>query len=92
MIATCAKCTLLYEALSEESACEPGGTCPSCWSIGWRPNGAGGICQLDVVAVQALDGRYNFGPPRLVDALSSEETGPFPDRQSAELAARQVRP
>lgn len=53
MIAVCAKCSLLYESLSEESACEPGGVCPSCWRAGWRPDGAGNIYQLDPAAPAA---------------------------------------
>lgn len=51
MIAVCAKCELLYEALSEEEACTPGEVCPSCWRAGWRPDGAGGTYRHDVDVV-----------------------------------------
>lgn len=65
MISICAKCSLLYEALSEEAACEPGSVCCSCWRKGWRPDGAGGLYQLDQVAV----------PRAFADALATAKAG-----------------
>jgi len=36
--------------------------------------------------VEALDGRFNYGPARLEQALASEETGPFATAEEAEAA------
>lgn len=39
------------------------------------------------VIVQALDGRWNYGPECLRAALESEDFGTFPSKEAALLAA-----
>lgn len=39
------------------------------------------------VVVQALDGRWNYGPPELAEALASEEHGAYATAADASQAA-----
>ena len=41
----------------------------------------------DLIAVRAIDGRWNYGPAMLEAALRSEETGVYPDQFTAFRAA-----
>jgi hypothetical protein len=38
---------------------------------------------VELCVVKALDGRFNYGPTRLAEALASEETGPFATAKEA---------
>lgn len=42
----------------------------------------------DIIAVRALDGRWNYGPARLFPLLQIEEGGIYPDMHSAWHAGR----
>lgn len=47
------------------------------------------IAPTEIIAVQALDGRWNYGPAILEAALRSEEFGVYPDAPTAWRAGQQ---